>query len=40
MDFSINKWSVSGTVFYLKEMEGEFACSLKISGTAKRPGVF
>lgn len=40
MNLSINKWSVSGTVFYLKEMEGEFACSLKISGTAKRPGVY
>ena len=35
-----NEWKVSGTVFYLKEMQGEFACSIRISGVAKRPDLF
>ena len=40
MNFYANEWKMSGEVFYLKEMEGEFAASLKISGVAKRPGLF
>ena len=40
MNFYNNEWKVTGEVFYLKELQGEFACSLKISGIAKRPDVF
>lgn len=40
MNFNQNEWNMSGYVFYLKELEGEFACSLKISGVAKRPNVY
>ena len=40
MRLSFNEWTVSGEVFYLKELEGEFACSVRIRGTAKREGVF
>ena len=36
MIYSINEWTVSGRVFYLKEMQGEFSASLKIRGEAKR----
>lgn len=32
----LNEWSVSGEVFYLKELEGEFAASVKVRGIAKR----
>ena len=35
-----NEWKVTGYVFYLKEMQGEFACSLKVSGVAKRPELY
>ena len=38
--FDKNSWEVTGTVFYLKELQGEFACSLKISGIAKRPNLY
>lgn len=31
-----NEWIFSGEIFYLKELTGEFAASLKIRGTAKR----
>ena len=40
MDFYHNEWKVSGDVFYLKELKGEFACSLIINGIAKRPELF
>ena len=36
----VNEWRVGGEVFYLKEMEGEFAASVKIRGSSKRPGGF
>lgn len=32
----LNEWSVSGEIFYLKELEGEFAASVKLRGVAKR----
>lgn len=31
-----NEWTVSGEVYYLKELEGEFSASAKIRGTASR----
>lgn len=37
---SMNEWTVSGEVIYLKELEGEFAASVKLRGVAKREGVF
>ena len=37
---SDNKWEVSGEVFYLRELQGEFACSIKVVGVAQRPGVY
>ncbi len=40
MGFIQNEWKVSGYVFYLKELQGEFACSIMISGVAKRPNVY
>lgn len=40
MRLSFNEWTVSGEVFYLKELSGEFACSIQIRGVAKRNGVF
>lgn len=40
MRLSFNEWTVSGEVFYLKELNGEFATSVKIRGVAKRQGVF
>ena len=40
MKISFNEWKVSGEVFYLKELQGEFAASLKIRGVAQRPDVF
>ena len=39
-EFETNEWKVTGTVFYLKELQGEFACSIKISGVAKRPNLY
>jgi len=36
----VNEWKVGGEIFYLKEMSGEFAASLKLRGTSKRPGGF
>lgn len=39
-DFEKNQWQVIGQIFYIKELSGEFACSLKISGVAKRPDLF
>lgn len=41
---SFNEWTVSGTIFRLKEFEGEFskefAASCSIEGVAKREGFF
>ncbi|SEP82401.1 hypothetical protein SAMN04487977_101533 [Treponema bryantii] len=33
---SMNDWSVTGRVYYLKELSGEFAGSVKIEGKANR----
>lgn len=33
-----NQWKISGEVFYLKELQGEFAASLKVRGEASRFG--
>ena len=38
--FGMNEWTVSGRVDYLKELKGEFACSLKLEGIAKREGFY
>ena len=35
-----NEWKVSGEVFYLKEMLGEFSASLKIRVIASRPDLY
>lgn len=35
---AVNQWKVSGEVFYLKELQGEFAASLKIRGESARFG--
>jgi hypothetical protein len=32
----MNEWTFSGEIFYLKELEGEFAISLKLRGTSRR----
>ena len=40
MRIGFNEWKVSGEVFYLKELQGEFSASLRIRGIAKRPDVF
>lgn len=40
MRLSFNEWTVSGEIFYLKKLEGEFAASIRIRGTARRAGVF
>ena len=32
-----NQWKISGEVFYLKELQGEFAASVRIRGVSKRP---
>lgn len=40
MKLSFNEWTVSGEIFYLKELDGEFAASAMIRGTAKRQDVF
>ena len=37
---SMNDWTVSGRVFYLKQLKGEFAASVKVRGVAKREGVY
>ena len=34
----VNQWKISGEVFYLKELQGEFAASLKIRGESSRYG--
>ena len=39
-EFEKNQWQVTGKIFYLKELQGEFACSLKINGVAKRPDLY
>lgn len=36
----MNEWTVTGNVFYLKELQGEFSASLKLRGTAQREGAF
>lgn len=38
--FGINEWTVTGKIDYLKELSGEFACSLRIKGIAKREGLY
>ena len=35
-----NEWKVTGKVFYLKELTGEFSASVKIEGVASRPDVY
>ncbi len=35
-----NEWKVTGKVYYLKELTGEFSASVKIEGVASRPDVF
>lgn len=40
VNFSMNEWTVSGEVFYIKDLQGEFAASLRIRGVAKREGLF
>lgn len=37
---TINEWKVSGEIFYLKELEGEFGASVKMRSTAKRQGAY
>ena len=37
---SLNEWSVSGEIIYLKEVDGDFAASVTIRGTATREGSF
>lgn len=37
---AMNEWTVTGKVFYLKDLQGEFAASLKIKGVAKREQIF
>ena len=36
----MNEWSVSGEIIYLKEVDGDFAASVTIRGTATREGSF
>lgn len=36
----MNKWTFSGKIIYIKELEGEFFISLKLSGTSKRKNAF
>lgn len=40
MRLSYNEWTVSGKVFYLKELEGEFSASLQLRGEARRLDVY
>lgn len=40
MILSTNKWVVSGEIYSIRELEGEFAASVKIRGEAKRPNVY
>lgn len=40
MVLSTNKWIVSGEVYSIRELGGEFAASVKIRGEAKRPDVY
>jgi len=40
MILSMNEWTVSGEIFYIKELKGEFAISLKIRGEAKRQEIY
>ena len=35
-----NQWKVSGDVFRINELQGEFSASVRIRGIAKRPDVF
>lgn len=34
----MNEWTVTGEVFYLRELDGEFAASLRIRGASRREG--
>ena len=38
MNKQFNDWTFTGEIFYLKELEGEFAASLKLRGVAQRKG--
>lgn len=38
--FGMNEWTISGRVVYQKELTGEFACSVKVEGKAKREDVY
>ena len=38
--FGMNEWTVSGRVDYLKELKGEFACSVRVKGKAKRDDLY
>lgn len=35
-----NEWKIAGEVFSINELNGEFGASLKIRGTARRPGFY
>lgn len=37
---SMNEWTVSGEVFYLRPLDTDFAASVKIRGTARRQGLY
>jgi hypothetical protein len=37
---SFNEWTVSGTVFYIRELDGEFKASVKVRGEAQRPNLY
>ena len=39
-ELSMNEWTVTGEIFYLKELEGEFAASFKLRGTSTREGAY
>ena len=38
--FGMNEWTVTGRVVYLKELQGEFSCSVRVEGKAKRVDVY
>lgn len=40
MILSMNKWTVSGEIVGLKELDGEFGASVRIKGVAKRPELY
>lgn len=40
MILSTNKWIVTGEVYNIRELEGEFGASVKIRGEARRPNLY